>query len=121
MKTKEQIEEFLENELSESELISVWNEYCEANSYFDDELYDMCMFDDFLGNCTPTEVLESVSSDFNIRHNYFYCDVYGYESCDYAEDHVEFSDLAKYIHDNEDSLGCDDLEDFMHEDEEEEE
>jgi len=120
MKTKEQIEEFLENELRDSELVSVWNEYCEQNAYYDDQLQDMSMFDDYVGyGKTATEVLESMSSDFNIRDNYFYYNIYGFESTDYPEDHIDFDAMAKYIYDNDDALGNDELDEFLHEDDEE--
>ena len=121
MKTQEQIREFIENELTESEQISIWNEYCEQNAYYDDQLNDMSMFDDYVGyGKTPTEVLEMVSNDFNIRDNYFYSDIYGFESTDYPEDHIDFDAMAKYISDNDDALGSDELSDFLEDEEYEE-
>ena len=121
MKTIEQIQEFLENELTEGDQIRVWNAYCEQNAYYDDQLQEMEMFDDYVGyGKTPTEVLESVSSDFNIRDNYFYYSIYGFESTDYPEDIIRFDELAKYIYDNDNELECNELRDFLDDDEQEE-
>lgn len=121
MKALEQIREFIENELTESEQITIWNEYCEQNAYYDDQLHYMGELDDYVGyDRTATEVLERVSSDFNIRDDYFYDGVYGIESTDYPEDHIDFDAMAKYISDNDDALGNDELSDFLEDEEYEE-
>lgn len=49
---------------------------CEPMDYLDDYFYDV----------KPSELLQQLSSDFDIRDNYFYCGIYGVESTDYPEE-----------------------------------
>lgn len=61
----------------------------------DDRLYQMCDFDDIIGEKKPSEVVQMLDSDFNYSDDYFYFDGYGeicstdekkyFDSFDYSE------------------------------------
>jgi len=115
------VTEALENMDSE-ELIILHNNYCDENNYIDDYINDMCMFDELESGRRPSEVLNDISDDFNINDNYFVCGVYGYTSFDYADDPgspVYISDIARYIVNNMDDLGNDDIKEILETEEEE--
>ena len=120
MKTKQEIMEFLESELSNDELVSIWNEYCDNNNYTDDRIYYMREFDDMMYDRTPSEIARDVwSNDFCVNCDYFQWSVY-LTSTDYPEEMVDFDALADYIITNDTSLYNDDLREFLDSEEEEE-
>lgn len=120
MSKKAKLREVLEN-LEEWTLIGVWNEYCDAESYYDDRIYSMADFDDLLSGCSPTEVVEAINSNFSTADNWCRYTVYGWESFDYLDDVIDMDDLIDYILDNETSLGNADIQEFLDEEETEEE
>ena len=118
--TKQEIMEFLESELSNDELVTVWNEYCDNNNYTDDRIYYMSEFDDMMCDRTPSEIARDVwSNDFCVNCDYFQWSVY-LTSTDYPEEMVDFDALADYILSNDTSLYNDDLREFLDSEEEEE-
>lgn len=90
--------------ITDSDLLTLNNDYCDANSYMEDYIYSMSEFDDLLSCKTPTQILESVSSDFSINDEYFRDTMYGLESGNSIEDlmQVDFDDLAEYLIENGD-------------------
>ena len=120
MSKKARLREVLEN-LTKWDLIGVWNEYCDANSYYDDRIYSMADFDDLLSGCSPTEVVEAINSNFSTADDWCRGTAYGWESFDYLDDVIYMDDLIDYILDNDTSLGCYDIQEFLDEDETEEE
>lgn len=116
----EKVKEILEN-LDENDLISVWNSYCDLNNYYEDRIYGMYEIDDLFYDVKASDFLDKLSGDFNHNDEYFKDSIYGLESFNYASDVVDFDDLAKYIVNNEDTLDCAEIEDYLEELEEEEE
>ena len=103
------------------DLVSIHNEYCDNNKYMDDYIYNMCDFDDMNSGRLPSEVLNDIGDNFNINDDYFVCGLYGFDSFDYADDDgspVCIEDIAKYIVNNMDDLGNDDIKDLLESEEE---
>ena len=98
-----EIASILEN-INESDLLTLNNDFCETNSYMEDYIYSMSEFDDLMSSKTPTEILECVKSDFSIYDEYFRDTMYGLESGNFIEDlmQVDFDDLAEYLIENGD-------------------
>ena len=121
MKTQEQIKEFLQD-LDDEELKQIWNDYCNANSYSDDFVYDMDEFDDIMSNSTPTDIVNRIFyGDFKPCHEYFSFNGYAnLVSSDYLDDLIHISDLAEYIYNNQDEQSdYTELDEFLHEEDEE--
>ena len=108
MTRNELIMEALED-MSRSDLVCVWNEYCDANSYYDDRIEFMDSIDDLLCGLSPSRILELANGDFTVSDDYFRETIWGLESFNHPEDHIDLDDLADYILENEDSLYSDDL------------
>lgn len=117
MKTQNEIKEYLEN-LSDSELLSLWNEYQSENNY-DGEVYDMEEFDEICGNMNPSDLVCKIFyGKFNPNDTYFIFNGYeNLESSDYLDDFFDIDELAQHICDNDDDLEDYDLRDFLDEDE----
>jgi hypothetical protein len=112
------------SDLSEDDLISVWNEYCEKNNYADDTVYYMYDLDDIYGygldGLSITDIINTVRDDFgdfDTSCDYFGVTMYGYESFDSLDSFSRFdmNDLCRYIVDNEDELGESQLREVLEE------
>lgn len=90
--------------IADSDLIELWNEYCDDNYCSDQRVYQMDELDELLHGCTATEILESVDSDFSTYDDYFIKDDYDLlESHSDVFDIVDIDELTDYIIDNSDS------------------
>lgn len=108
------IENFINDELSDSDAVSIWNEYCDKNRYNDNMIYDISMLDDMMVGLTPTEILKR-ADDINIDDDYFWDTLYGVTSGDLTDSPYDVEALAKYIVDNDDDLYNAELRDFLDE------
>lgn len=106
------------NDMNDDDIVSVWNEYCENSSYFDDVIEYMDYLDDFFCDMGATEILEHIDRDFSVRDYYFRSTIYGFESFRDPYEVVDVGALADYILDNEETLGSDELVEFFEEVEE---
>lgn len=92
--TDERIAEALRN-VSESELVIIFNEFCSENSYCDDYIYPMEEFDDIMNSSTESEgplwlAQRIFFGDFNPNHDWFRFNGYGNLcSTDYLSDWEE--------------------------------
>ena len=113
-------------DMSDSDLIALWNERCEACRYYDDHIFFMHEFDEIECNIeqrsdeSPLEFVERIQQDFknfDTGADYYVVGIYGYESFDCLDDKsspFEFTDLAEsIINGNVDIRGYDDLEEIM--------
>ena len=127
--------------MDDGTLVSIWNEYCDAENYNDDEIFTMDMFDEFYSGKDPLEIAQRVyfgsdesgaSSSFNPNRDYFYFDGYANPvSIDYvsyidaldkwSDSPICPDDLAEYIAENGEAFGNDDLQEVIDEAEEDEE
>ena len=115
----EKVKEILNN-LDDSELKNMWNEYCRENGYDDYEIFEMWEIDDLFCDMKVSDFLDKLG-DFDHKDDYFRYGVYGLESFDYISDVVEIDELAKYIVDNNETFDNDELEELIEEEEENEE
>lgn len=118
---EQKLTDVLDN-LSESQLISAWNEYCNSVSCDDDRIEDMGCINDFMCGMSPYEILQAVQgNDFNVYHSWFKCDGYGgYISTDYPSDWIEYDDMIEEIIRNDDDLYIKEIREVLDEAEEEE-
>lgn len=69
-------------ELSNDELVDVWNSYCRYINDLDSYIYPLEYFDEFLKDCTPLEILryaKNINPDhINNDNSVFMKDAYGY-------------------------------------------
>lgn len=97
----EDLEEALEqafDDLTDGEKIELWNEFCGANNYNDDRIYDMGELDYMLENKTASEILEMArGNDFNPNSDYFKFTTYGIESSNSPDSWIEFSDMKDWL------------------------
>lgn len=109
---KKQLVDFI-NEMDESELISLHNEYGDSVNHWDDRIYSMWDFDEIMSGTEPFEVARMCFyGDFNPNDDYFHFNGYGnLESLDGYEltDHIYIDDIADYIIRNDDELYNDDI------------
>jgi len=112
----ERIVDVLTNSLTESELVSVWNEYCDRNNYFDDRIEDMGFLDDECEGMSATDIIKFVSGEeFDIHDNWYKHTIYGLRSFDDPVDEIDIDDLANYIEAHDDDLGESELRDVLDE------
>lgn len=114
----DRIVETIEN-MSDSEQVELWREYCETVNYFDDIIYSMDEIDELLYGQKPSEILSSVSSSFNYFDNWFFYNGYGHIcSCSYPNaDNSPFnsSDIASEVCDRNDSFHNDEIDEILEE------
>lgn len=122
MEKLERIKEVLDD-LDESELISMWNEY-QSNINGDGTIFNNCdeFFEEFYNNDVMGALRASHYGNYNLSDEYVMFNGYGnLKSFNYVTDVIDMDELAKYILDEEDSLYNDDIEEILEEEEEEEE
>lgn len=116
MELYERIKEELESWRID-ELVSIWNDYCEECNYMDD--YIECNNpDEFMYGRTPSEVLEEIGSDYDIRDEYAVYTIYGWESFNYETDEhcpIDIDTLTDWIVDDEDGHGYYSLQNIVYE------
>lgn len=91
---KEELKETIKN-LTDWEVIDVWNEYCQEISYYEDEIFIMAEFDDIARDMSPIEILEHFG-DMDTNDDYFINRIYG-KSFTNLYDVVYLDDLVDYI------------------------
>jgi hypothetical protein len=111
------------SDLDDWDLLDLHNEYCRANNYYDDEIFDMAMIDDLLYEAKPSKILMmAYYGDFNPNHGYFRFDGYGnLDSFDFLRDVVDCEEIAEFVVEYGNCLSCRELEDKFNELLEEEE
>ena len=111
----ERIKEVLE-ELSTSDLVSMHNEYCEADRCMDDYIFPMDEFDEVMEAHTPWEVARACyySGKFCPAHDYFWFNAYGNcESADFPTEQISIDAIAEYIGCTCDSLHNDEIQKIL--------
>ena len=92
--------------LDENSQVNLWNDYCEANNYYDDRI-EHNDIDEILYGFKPSEVLDRIDKNYNQYDTYCCWDGYG-ELCsfdDIDDSEYDVDVLASWIYDNEDALG----------------
>ena len=122
MATTEMIKDLLEN-MSESQLYTIANEYFDKTGYYDDRIYDMDEFDEIMSGMSPSDIATKIFyGDFRPNDNYFKYNVdANLESCDYISYEVDLEEIADYIVDNDEDFDNSDIREILDEENEEEE
>ena len=107
-KRKEEIRKQIENlvtdtinNMSDSELIDLWNEYCDNNRYYDDriEYFDEGVFNDLMAGKTPYEIYQIIdNSDISFFDDY--CRYNGYDELNTFSDvydSIDIDDLVEWV------------------------
>ena len=121
----ERVKEIINN-MSESDMIYIHNEYCEARNYYDDRIEYYDSIDELCYGMKPTEIIEKFGDLYNSNSEYIKFTIYGAESADWTD--VMVDDIAEYCIDSEESFYNDDIQEVideylesLYEDEDEEE
>ena len=114
------LEEYINN-MDDTDIIALHNDYCDAVNGYDNSIYYMSEFDEIMSGVEPWEVARSAYyGDFRPCDEYFYFNGYGnLESGDFIEQLPIYTlEIAEYIADNGDSLYNDDIQEIIDEYEE---
>ena len=122
MTKTEMIKDLLEN-MSESQLYIIANEYFDKTEYYDDRIYDMDEFDEIMSGMSPSDIaLKIFYGDFRPNDHYFKFDgCANLESFDYISDEVDLEEIADYIIDNDEDFDNSDIREILDEENEEDE
>lgn len=112
---KRDIVEGAVDNLSENELLNIWNDYCDCNNYYDDKVYYVDELDELCYSMKPTEII-SRYGDLD-GFEYFTDGVYTEGSNDLL-DLIDYGALIDYIIDNEEDFDNSDIADALEEIEE---
>lgn len=124
-KRKEEIRKQIENlvtdtinNMSDSELIDLWNEYCGDNGYYDDriEYFDEGVFNDLMSGKTPYEIYQIID-DSDISCFDDYCRYDGYELNTFSDiyDSIDIENLVEWIIEEENDLCNSDIDGLYNE------
>ena len=121
MAKTEIIKDLLEN-MSESQLYIIVNEYFDKANYYDDRIYDMDEFNEIMSGMSPSDIATKIFyGDFRPNDNYFRFDGYAnLQSFDYISDEVDLEEIADYIIDNDEDFDNSDIREILDEEDEEE-
>lgn len=109
-------------ELSDTEIVNIYNEYCQAINYVDDVIYYMEELDEELDDLfygrSATDLLNSIDFDnFSLCDDYFYYSIYGLRSLTSPDTVINYDEVVKYIIDNDDDLGDSDVRELLNSEE----
>ena len=95
------------HDTSNDDLYYVWNDCCDAVNYSDDCVFYVDELDDLLYGRKPLELFEMIhGTEFNPNHKYCKFTIYGLQSSDDLDELIEVDELADYIFETGDALGC---------------
>ena len=117
MEKRQKIVDYI-NGMEAEEKIALHNTYCDAAGCEDDRIYSMYELDERLEGRTPTDILSlGFYGDFRPQHDFFWFNGYGnLKTADYITDMPIFAiDIANYILSEEDSLGNDEIQEILDE------
>ena len=136
-KTERIIELF--KEMTDGDLINIWNEYCREVNKYDDEILDAYELEEWINNSNDTMNIlnrfyfgsddEQPNTSANPNRNYFTFNGYGniisfdYIYNSYTEEfsYIDAEELAEYIVENENSFYNDEVQEILDEEENEKE
>ena len=107
---RKQIEDLVFNtidNMSDSEMIELWNEYCDDNGYYDDriEYFDEGVFNDLMAGKTPYEIYQIIdNSDISFFDDYCHYDGYELNTFSDVYDSIDIDDLVKWVIEKEKDL-----------------
>lgn len=98
-------------DMSNDDLLYLYNEYCDYTNCYEDRLYFMEDFNEVCEGMTPYDVVLSVQlGDFRTNDRYFLINGYGnFKSFDNVAEVIVTDDIIDYIIDNEVTFENDDI------------
>lgn len=117
------LEEVLEN-MSDSDIVDIWNRYCDEDKYYDDRIASMAELDEIYdGVLTPMQLLDLfLGCDFCTNDAWFYFNGSGNPvSTNDPFEAVDVYRLARYIESHEEDFGYPEIAEILEESEESEE
>lgn len=115
------------NNMSDSEMIDLWNEYCGDNGYYDDRIehFDEGVFNDLMSGKTPYEIYQIIdNSDISFFDDYCHYDGYELNTFTDIYDSIDIENLVEWIIKEEKDLCNSDIDELYNklisEDEDEE-
>lgn len=111
-KKEEQIKEYLKG-LSDSELLSIYNDYADASRY--EQVFTMDEFDEICENMDASDIARRIyHGDFNPNDEYFMFNGYAnFISTDDLADFIDFDDLADYCIRNDEDFDDQEIRDTL--------
>ena len=93
--------------MSDSEMIDLWNEYCGDNRYYNDrvEYFDESVFNDLMSGKTPYEIYQIIdNSDISFFDDYCHYDGYELNTFSDVYDSIDIDGLVKWVIEEEKDL-----------------
>lgn len=117
--------EFFNDECYTSDIVDIFNEWCEDNNY-PEICYPIDLLDDRLSNYSPSKILRMAEQcNFKSNNPYFWItdcdDLYSFEFYDDEDSPIDAEELAKEIVRNDNAYGNKSLREFLDSLEEQEE
>ena len=103
------------NNMSDSKMIDLWNEYCGDNGYYDDriEYFDEGVFNDLLSGKTPYEIYQIIdNSDISFFDDYCHYDGYELNTFSDVYDSIDIENLVEWIIEEENDLCNSDIDEL---------
>lgn len=122
MEKKQKLVDYI-NDMSNDEMVELYNRYCEASHCRDAIIYNACELDEVLEGRAPIDILSmGFSGDFNPQRSYFWFNGYGnLESADFDDTPVYPPEIVDYMLRTEDGLGNDEIQYMLDEEDEDNE
>lgn len=123
MTKRDQIQEVLDK-LPTDELVAIHNEFCDEAGHVDNYIYPMDEFDEIMSGTEPWEIARSAFyGGFKPVCDYFWFNGYGnLASSDYPEeDQICTWDIARFIEEEKNDFGIEEIAEILDEEDEEDE
>lgn len=113
-------------DMDDGDAISLWNEYCDASSRYDDRIENMDSLPEIFDTSSADGLFtmlnrfyfghdeNDTNSSANPNRDYFYLNGYGnIVSTDYPKDIIDADELASWIIENGDALYNDEIQEIL--------
>lgn len=101
--------------MSDSEMINLWNEFCDDNCYYDDriEYFDEGVFNDLMAGKTPYEIYQIIdNSDISFFDDYYRYDGYELNTFSDVYDSIDIDNLVEWVIEEENDLCNSDIDEL---------
>lgn len=110
------------NNMSDDEMVCIWNNYLDETNYSDNRIYSVDEIDEILCDTKPWEILRmGFYGDYRPCDAFFKFDGYGnLKSFDYPSDEIYADEIAEYCIDKDEDFDSDEIREILDEEDEEE-
>lgn len=96
--------------MSDNELLNLNNAHSRAVSIYDDEILEMCEFDDICDGMTPTQIIQSIDPDeFDTGDDFIKYTIWGWKSFNDISYEIDTDDIFNDIESELEDLIVDEL------------